>query len=143
MKNETKNEEYTFNGSIISDSNKFIKLPSEEQKFNILCEKSKSNSKKKKIIIVVCCLVNILAVAFTVIICIIKKKNRENLKESNISLPSKSESNKKDIITTSVKLNPENITEKADTEDVLDINNDKSENKFIYVYIFCELNKIY
>ena len=93
MKNETKNEEYTFNGSIISDSNKFIKLPSEEQKFNILCEKSKSNSKKKKIIIIiiVCCLVIILAVAFTVIICIIKKKNRENLKESNILLPSKSQ----------------------------------------------------
>ena len=135
MKNETKNEEYTFNGSIISDSNKFIKLPSEEQKFNILCEKSKSNSKKKKIIIiiVVCCLVIILAVVFTVIICIIKKKNRENLKESNISLPSKRETKKKDIITTSVKLNPENITEKADTEDVLDINNDKSENTF---YIF-------
>lgn len=132
--NNTDND-YTFKDSVISESSKFITLSSEEEKFHISCLKNKSNSKKKLIIIIaVCCAVIILAVAFIVVIIIIrKKKNKNNIKESNVSLPSKSENNKKVIIANDVKLDKldtQIVQDKAETEDVFNVNRvENTENK--------------
>ena len=124
--NDEANSNYTFKDGFISESNKFMTLSSDDDNFNISCK----NSKKKTIIIIVIvsiCIVVILAITITIIV-ICKRKNKKG-KKINITIPSKSLSNKKNILTTSIKLNTQTEQEKGDTGDVLNMGEKKKKNK--------------
>ena len=123
--NDKANSNYTFKDGFISESNKFMTLSSDDDNFNISC----NNSKKKTIIIIVIvsvCIAIILAITITVIV-ICKRKNKND--KGSITIPSKSLSNKKQILATTIKLNTHAEQEKKDTEEVLDMDEKKKKNK--------------
>ena len=80
--NDEIDNNYSFKDRIISDSNKFITLSSDKDKFNILCEK---NNTRIWVIIIICVAVVIViaAVIITVVICYKRKKKARLLKKLN------------------------------------------------------------
>ena len=118
------NDDYNFKSRLISDADNIITLNSNKEKFRIFCDKSSSsNSNKKTIIIVIYVICAIVLVAITLTMIFIYKKKRNTIKiSSNISNPSKSLFNRRNIMTTSVKLNTETVQEKGETADALNIN---------------------
>ena len=126
------NNDYSFKDKLLLDSNNFITISSEEDKFKVLCEKKGQNKKKLIIIIIIVCAVVILIVILiaTIIACKKDKKNEvdnnhlETSQVNNLEQLPKTIRTKRKNKTTMPKLETKNIEEK-DTEDVMNINKRK------------------
>jgi hypothetical protein len=134
--NEESNNDYSFKERIISDSNTFITLSSDKDKFNILCKK-KNNT--LLIIIIICVVVVvIIAVIITVVICYKKKQKAKLKKLINISKNSSGVNTKhhkqnKKYITTEGKMETNGKFEELDDNDdgkgeIVNIKKDKRRN---------------
>jgi preprotein translocase subunit YajC len=119
--NESANSKYTFKNRIISDSNKFYAISSDEDNFNVTCKNN------KKLIIIIVIVVLCILIIVTVIVIIVICKRRKKMRKNNISL--KSLSKKNNILTTSIKLNTKTTETKEDTGEVINLNNNKKKNK--------------
>jgi len=85
-------KEYSFKEELLSESNKYIILSSDENKFRILCEKEKNN--KKLIIIIISCCAGAIIIISIVIVCIYCR-GKGTTKPGNLKEKLKMENDKK------------------------------------------------
>ena len=137
--NDETNGDYSFKDRIISESDKFITISSENENFNISCEK-KAVNKKLLIIISVCVGVAIIIIIIIVaLLCSRTKKpvvnNKNDINQKNKSgIYRKNTRNKKefvdndDKIETNAKLETRNDNENEETGQVMNVKNYKRRN---------------
>ena len=114
---------YSFKEGLISESNKFITISTNENKFKILCNQKNSNSQKKIIIAVSVCSSIIVVTIIILIVIIIKKKNNINpVPSKSISINKKSITSSVKSLSTNDKLETQNYQDKEDNNDILKVN---------------------
>ena len=127
--NENINGNYSFKEKIIPESNKLITISSDEDKFRLFCEINEANDNKKKIIFIIIISCFLFIIALIVIIIIVCLKKGKKIRNSSISIPTKTLANKNNIVTTNINFENKNNEEKEKTEDILNVNNDKKIKK--------------